>query len=124
RLPVHAPNELYDTRARIFVLQSPFSGGVTRSFERLESDPRFTDLRANLQHFRGVHADILTERDEIIAGGFLPLRSVRYLRVSKRYFGYVEEQLAQVEEMLSRLDAMGAAVPRTDSGQPTPQTNP
>lgn len=104
-LPVHAPNELYDTHSRILVLEGPFSTRTTRTFDRLADDPRFTGLRANLEHFREVYRAILEERDEIIAGGFLPLRSVRYLRVTKRYYGYVEDRLADVEAMLKRLEA-------------------
>lgn len=102
-LPVHEPNELFDTRGRILVLESPFSFGATRKFNRILFDPRFTELRPNLEYFRGVYADILAEGNEIIAGGFLPLRSLRYLRVTKRYFQYVEAQLAEVDAMLKRI---------------------
>ncbi len=52
---------------------------------------------------------ILLERDEIIADGFLPLRSLRYLRFSKRYFDYAEARLAEVEAMLARLDEAGGS---------------
>jgi hypothetical protein len=51
---------------------------------------------------------MLAERDERIAGGLLPLRSVRYLRPTKLYYRYVEEQLAEVERMLAFLDARDA----------------
>ncbi len=108
-VPVHASNELYDTRARILVLQNPLSSGMTRKFVRLVDDPRFTDVRANLEYVREVYGEILQERDEIIAGGFLPLRSLRYLRFTKRYFGYVEAQRTEVEAMLTRLDAADGA---------------
>jgi hypothetical protein len=108
-LPVHAPNQLYDTRSRILVLEGPFSTRVTRTFDRLATDPRFTDIRANLEHFREVYGAILLERDEIIAGGLLPLRSLRYLRFSKRYFDYAEERLAEVEAMLARLEEAGGS---------------
>jgi hypothetical protein len=104
-VPVHAPNELYDTRPRILILEGPFSGGVTRRYRRLRNDPRFTDLRENLLYFRSVYAEILTERDEIIAGGLLPFRSIRYLRFTKRYFEYVAAQLAEVERMIERLES-------------------
>ena len=108
-LPVHAANDLYDTRARILVLQSPLFSRVTRRFNRMVYDPRFTDLRANLAYFHVVYGEILQKRDEIIAGGFLPLRSIRYLRFSRRYFEYVEAQRAEVEAMLARLDDAGGA---------------
>jgi hypothetical protein len=110
-IPVHKPNELYDTRTRILVLEGPFSHRVTRRINRLVADPRFTDLEANLEYFREVYGDILLERDEIIAGGFLPLRSVRYLRASKRYFGYVAAQLDEVEWMLERVESASATGP-------------
>jgi len=102
-VPVHVPNELFDTRGRILVLQSPLSFGATRKFDRILFDPRFTELHANLEHFRDVYAEILTEGEEIIAGGFLPLRSLRYLRFTKRYFEYVERQRDEVESMLARI---------------------
>jgi hypothetical protein len=102
-VPVHDPNELFDTRGRILILESPLSFGATRKFDRILFDPRFTDLHANLEHFRDVYAEILTEGEEIIAGGFLPLRSLRYLRFTKRYFQYIEAQLADVDAMLERI---------------------
>jgi hypothetical protein len=103
-LPVHTPNELYDTRTRLLVLEGPFGGQVTRRYERLVEDARFTDLTKNLEHFQQVYGDILAQGEKLIAGGLLPLRSMRYLRPTKRYFGYVESQLAEVEDMLGRLE--------------------
>lgn len=98
--PVHTPNELFATEARMLVLEVPLLSGASRTARRLAADPRFTELRANLEHFRGVYGEILARRDEIIAGGFLPFRSVRYLRPTRRYYEYVEAQLAEVEAML------------------------
>ncbi len=110
-LPVHENNALYDTTARIFILENPLTLGVRGKATRLINDPRFTDLRTNLEHFREVYEEILEERDETIAGGFLPLRSVRYLRVTKRYFEYLDEQLAEVNRVLARMDAAEASAP-------------
>ena len=103
--PIWKPNELFDPRARTLVLQQPLSLRATRAARRLAQDPRHTELRPNLEHFRDVYAGILEERDDTLAGGFLPLRSVRYLRPAKRYYGYVEDQLTAVEAMLAELDA-------------------
>ena len=107
-LPVHANNALYDTRFRLFVLENLLTSSVSRKVDALAEDPRFTQLEPNLRHFREVYSEILTDRDKLIAGGFLPLRSMRYLRPTKRYFGYVERQLAEVDAMLAELlDAEG-----------------
>lgn len=107
-LPAWEPNELFDTHARIMLLQGPFRRGGVRTARRLYGDARFTRLRPNLEYFRGIYAGMLAERDNIIAGGLLPLRSIRYLRPTKHYYRYVEEQLAEVERMLAFLDARDA----------------
>lgn len=106
--PVWEPNELFDTQARIMLLQRFFRRGAARTARRIYEDPRFTQLRPNLEYFRGIYLGMLAERDERIAGGLLPLRSVRYLRPTKLYYRYVEEQLADVERMLAFLDARAA----------------
>jgi len=51
-LPVHEPNELYDTTFRLFTLQSPLRMGKTQHAIDLLSDDRFVHLDANLHYFR------------------------------------------------------------------------
>ena len=108
-VPPWEPNELFDTRARIMLLQGPFRRGGVGTAQRLYRDPRFTQLRPNLEHFRAVYSRVLAKRGETIAGGVLPLRSVRYLRPTKLYYHYVEEQLAEVERMLAFLSSASAS---------------
>jgi hypothetical protein len=50
-LPVHQPNDLYDTTFRLFTLQSPFLMGKTQRAIDLLSTERFVDLAANLHYF-------------------------------------------------------------------------
>jgi hypothetical protein len=107
-VPAWEPNEFFDTQARIMLLQGLFRRGAVRTARRIYGDPRFTQLRPNLEYFRGIYTGMLAARDERIAGGLLPLRSVRYLRPTKLYYRYVEEQLAEVERMLAFLDARDA----------------
>jgi hypothetical protein len=111
--PVHVPNELYDTAYRMFVLDNPLTFGVTKNGLDLIDDPRFTDLQTNLEHFRGVYEAILARGEDLIAGGFLPLRGIRYLRPTRRYYGYVEAQLEEVNLMLEHL---AGKKPRLGSG--------
>lgn len=107
-LPAWEPNDLFDTHARILLLQGIFRRGAVRTARRIYGDPRFTQLRPNLEYFRDIYSGMLAKRDKIIAGGVLPLRSVRYLRPTRRYYRYVEEQLAEVDRMLAFLDARDA----------------
>lgn len=106
--PVHANNKIYDTKTRILVLQAPFKLGVSRGANRLYESPHATELRANLEYFKGIYASLLDRGDRLIAGGFLPLRSIQYLHVTKRYFEYVADQYEEVEQMLFRMDDAGA----------------
>jgi hypothetical protein len=107
-VPVWEPNALFDTHARILLIQGLFRRGAVRTARRIYGDPRFTQLRSNLEYFRGIYAGMVAEREERIAGGLLPLRSVRYLRPARVYYRYAEEQLADVERMLAFLDARDA----------------
>ncbi|UCE87206.1 MAG: hypothetical protein JSU66_05625, partial [Deltaproteobacteria bacterium] len=58
-LPVHTENDLYDTRFRLLVLESPFRTGETKRAQRLLGDARHTELRANLGWFRSRYDAIL-----------------------------------------------------------------
>jgi len=63
-LPVHEPNDLYDTTFRLFTLQSPFRMGKTAHAIELLSDDRFVNLGANLRYFQEKYEAILASRDE------------------------------------------------------------
>ena len=104
-LPVHEPNDLYDTTFRLFTLQSPFRMGKTQRAIDLLSDQRFVQLDANLRYFQKKYDTILTSRDAERD----MLRSVRgtpYRRAERLYFEYIETQRAEVAGMLDRLSSL------------------
>jgi hypothetical protein len=117
-LPVHQPNDVFETRFRLFAVQSPFSMGRTATALRLLSDPRFVDLEANLRYFRDRYRAILEHQDYRTN----PLASVRgtpYRRVERLHLDYIQAQLLEVEAMLSRLAEL-----KTTSGHPdTPKAD-
>jgi hypothetical protein len=102
-LPAHRDNDLYDARMRIFVLQNPLRLGVTRDAQELGQDPRFRSLRPNLLHYRNLYAGILAARDRR-ESGLDTLRGDRYRFVRRRYYGYLEAQLAEVDALLARVE--------------------
>jgi hypothetical protein len=107
-LPVHQPNDVFETRFRLFAVQSPFSMGRSAAALRLLSDPRFVDLEANLRHFRDKYRAILADQDYRTD----PLASVRgtpYRRVERLHLDYIQAQLLEVEELLNRLTKLKAA---------------
>jgi hypothetical protein len=101
-LPVHAPNDLYDTTFRLFTLQSPFRMGKTERAIELLSDPRFVNLDANLRYFRNKYDAILTAHDER-RDRLASVRGTPYRRAERLYYDYITAQRAEVTSMLDRL---------------------
>ncbi|HEX4615838.1 MAG TPA: hypothetical protein VH230_07980 [Stellaceae bacterium] len=104
-LPVHEPNDLYDTTFRLFTLQSPFRIGKTRHAIDLLSDDRFVNLGANLHYFRDKYDAILASHDErrdMLAS----VRGTPYRRVERLFYDYIKAQRTEVDSMLVRLSAL------------------
>ena len=101
-LPVHAPNDLYDTTFRLFTLQSPFRMGKTEQAVDLLSDPRFVNLDTNLRYFGKKYDDILAAHDEH-RDRLASVRGTPYRRVERLYYDYIKAQRAEVASMLKRL---------------------
>jgi len=104
-LPVHEPNDLYDTTFRLFTLQSPFRMGKTQRAIDLLSDERFVKLDTNLRYFHEKYDTILASHDErrdMLAS----VRGTPYRRVERLYYEYIQAQRAEVEAMLDRLSGL------------------
>ena len=104
-LPVHEPNDLYDTTFRLFTLQSPFLLGKTQRAIDLLSDPRFVDLDFNLRHFENRYAAILASH-EAQRDMMASVRGTPYRRVQRLYYLYIRDQQEEVRSMLERMAAV------------------
>jgi len=104
-LPVHEPNDLYDTTFRLFTLQSPFRLGKTQRAIDLLSDERFVSLDANLRYFRDKYGALLAGYDQR-RDRLASLRGTPYRRVERLFFEYIRTQRAEVEAMLDRLSLL------------------
>jgi hypothetical protein len=103
-LAVHEPNDIYDTRFRLFTLQSPLRQSKTRRTVALLSDRRFVDLEANLLHFRDRYTSILAECGPP-GNGLANVRGTPYRRVERLYCEYIVAQRDDVDDKLRRLAA-------------------
>jgi hypothetical protein len=104
-LPVHEPNDLYDTTFRLFTLQSPFRMGKTQRAVDLLSDERFVNLDENLRYFHAQYDAILASHDER-HDRLATVRGTPYRRVERLYHEYNQAQRAEVEAMLDRLPSL------------------
>jgi hypothetical protein len=107
-LPVHDPNDLYDTKFRLFTLQSPFLMGKTQRAIDLLSDPKFVDLEANLHYFEKKYDMILAGHDER-RDTMASVRGTPLRRVERLYYDYMRRERADVHSMLTRLASASAA---------------
>jgi hypothetical protein len=117
-LPVHAPNDLYDTTFRLFTLQSPFRMGKTEQAVDLLSDPRFVHLDANLRYFGEKYDAILAAHDEE-RDRLASVRGTPYRRIGRLYYDYIKAQRADVTSMLDRLPELESST----GGARAEQTN-
>jgi len=104
-LPVHDPNDLYDTTFRLFTLQSPFLMSKTQRAIALLSDQRFVDLNTNLHYFARRYDAILAQRDEQ-RDSLASVRGTPFRRVEQLYYDYIRSQSAEVQSMLNRNAAL------------------
>jgi len=104
-LPVHEPNDLYDTTFRLFTLQSPFRMGKTRRAIDLLSDERFVSLNANLRYFRDKYDAILAGQNQR-RDMLLSVRGSPYRRIERVYYEYIQAQRVEVDSMLGRLSEL------------------
>ena len=113
-LPVHDPNDLYDTTFRLFTLQSPLLRGKTQRAIDLFLDERFVDLNTNLHYFARRYNAILAQHDEQ-RDSLASVRGTRFRRVEGLYYGYIRSQSTEVRSMLDRIAAM--PLNRPDEGE-------
>jgi len=99
-VPVHRPNELYDTSLQMYVVEGPGKRESERA-QLMLGDPRYTDLESNLRWFEERYRRILDRPPD--DGGWL--RGEAYRSEQARYRAYVAAQLADVQDLLGRLAA-------------------
>jgi hypothetical protein len=55
-------NDVYNTHLRLIFYDEPIFGHYQKRFDQIFSDPRYTDLRANLSHFAALYTAILARQ--------------------------------------------------------------
>jgi hypothetical protein len=122
-LPVHQPNELYDTTFRLFAVQSPLSRGTTAYAVRLLGDPENVDLATNLRAWQGRYAALIRAGDAD-RDGLATVRGSRYRRFARVHADYLRAQQADAERLLAQLAALAAPAPAPDPAAPDPAPGP
>lgn len=105
------PNDIYEGNIRLVFYDDPLSGRYQRRFDRILSEKRYTDIRANLSYFADLYRRIEAEQKP------LEWYLARHPRVAQsekaafsafyeRYYDYVKRQRAAIERHSDVLRAM------------------
>jgi hypothetical protein len=109
-LPVHADNDLFDPTFRLFAVQSPLRMGATAATLDMLSDPRFTDIEANLTHWAAAYREAIAAR-EAAARGLATVRGDPLRRLDRRHLDYLRAERAETDRLLAAVRALKAADP-------------
>jgi hypothetical protein len=91
---------MYNTHVRLIFYDDPPFGSYQRWFDRIFTEPRYTDLTANLRYFAALDAAILARpRDTGPTTGRAAFQ--------QRYLGAVAREKSSVDTALSRLTGVG-----------------
>jgi len=101
-VPVHRPNELYDTSLQMYVVEGP-GRRASQDVREMMGDGRYTDLGSNLVYYEARYEKIL----EQLGPGLWP-RSDAYEEDLERYRAYLTGRLAHVRELLAQFYARGS----------------
>jgi hypothetical protein len=113
--PVVQDNEVYDTDLKLIFYDEPIIGVYRRRFARIFSEPRYTDLRANLAYFAELYRKI--GADAVPRGGVAARDKGDDLAAFyAQFFDYIErerEQIKAAQALLNRYPAsLATAMPK------------
>lgn len=120
--PAARQNDVYDTDLRLIFYDDPIFGSYQEHFSEIFSEPRYTDLRANLEHFAALYRKAEERRrplaDFLAAHGAAsgPERAA-LARFYDSYYRYVAAEAARVTADLGAL-AHGPAAAEAAVGAP------
>lgn len=104
-------NDVYDTDVGLIFYDDPITGRYRRHFAAIFAEPRYTDLRANLDYFASLYAQV---KDELASEPKPPESGLAAFEA--RYARYVDREIAAVDtkmQALNRLPPVASSVLRT-----------
>ena len=94
--PAVQPNDIYGTHLRLIFYDEAIFGHYQQWFDRIFSEPRYTDLAANLVYFSTLYTSILSQRQA-------PETADRRADFDQRYYDAIAREKLKVDAMLARL---------------------
>jgi hypothetical protein len=90
------PNDIYGTHLRLIFYDEAVFGRYQEQFDRIFSEPRYTDLAANLAHYSALYSAILDK-------SHMAETSDPHSTFYRRYFDTIAREKSKVDATLARL---------------------
>jgi hypothetical protein len=120
--PVRVPNDLYDAKVNLIFYDRPILSSFERYFDRIGTDPRYTDLVGNLRHFAEVYARLgaeLRPPEWWMAHAGLPSGDdSSFAAFYQRYHDYVDRMNERANRDLLTLQRSARPVVLATRGEP------
>jgi hypothetical protein len=101
-----AANEIYDPGVKLIFYDAPVLGEYESWFRRIFSEVRYTDLRANLQHFADLYSRSVSQRLSTQAAAASQTAVPKpddLAEFRDRLYRYIERQLSSTTDILANL---------------------
>jgi len=99
-------NDIYGTDLRLIFYDDPIFGSYQRRFDAIFSQPRYTDIEANLRYFADLYRRIKTERRPLAEDLRREYASDRagFTAFYERFYAYIDRESAEVDKRLAMLE--------------------
>jgi hypothetical protein len=99
-------NDIYDSQLNLIFYDDPVFGSYKKHFYEIFSDPRYTDLRANLSYFSSLYRKIEAEKQHDLQAAGFPTAASRggFSAFTQQFYGYIDRETAAVDSELATLD--------------------
>ncbi len=104
--PMWQDNDLYDTQVNLIFYDDPVFGPYKSRFHEIFSEPRYTDLRANLTYFASLYRKIKAEREFGAGDGWFATAGSRgaFAAFAVQFYDYVDRETTSIDSELAALD--------------------
>jgi hypothetical protein len=102
--PIDPANDVYDTTTAPHFLEFPLIDSVSRQFEEMNKDRKYSDLEENLLDYQARFLKI--KKNEPTTGPVVDLpapEGALYLDFYNRYYAWIDAQLSDVQQKLNRI---------------------
>jgi hypothetical protein len=99
--PVFRENDLYDTDLLLIFYEDPIFRRYQARFERIFAQPRYTDLRANLEYFSALFDKIKNDRRPLAA--YAERTDRGFAAFYARYYEFAERRSAELRAELAAM---------------------